>query len=82
MPGPAGNPETFYDHDYGTAYSYGFYVQDEWKITKALTLNYGGRFDIYQSSHIRQNQLNRVQLQSVRRRVGRIFAIDEDAAEP
>jgi outer membrane receptor protein involved in Fe transport len=58
LPGPAGNPETFYDHDYGTAYSYGFYLQDEWKITKRLTLNYGGRLDFYQSSQIRQNQLS------------------------
>jgi hypothetical protein len=51
-------PETFNDLDYGTAYSYGFYLQDEWKVTKALTLNYGGRFDLYQSSQIRQNQLS------------------------
>src|SRR5580658_8605691 len=41
-----------------TAYSYGFYLQDEWKITQALTLNYGGRMDFYQSSFIRQNQLS------------------------
>jgi hypothetical protein len=58
LPGAAGNPETFTDHDYGTAYSYGLYLQDEWKITKQLTLNYGGRFDIYQSSQIRENQLS------------------------
>jgi outer membrane receptor protein involved in Fe transport len=58
LPGPAGAPETFTDQDYGTAYSYGLYLQDEWKLTKALTLNYGGRFDIYQSSQIRQNQLS------------------------
>jgi len=58
LAGAAGNPETFADSDYGTAYSYGFYLQDEWKITKALTLNYGGRFDLYQSSQIRQNQLS------------------------
>lgn len=54
----SGPPETFFDHDYGTAYSYGFYLQDEWKITKQLTLNYGGRLDFYQSSQIRQNQLS------------------------
>jgi outer membrane receptor for ferrienterochelin and colicin len=54
----AGAPETFNDSDYGTAYSYGFYLQDEWKITKAFTLNYGGRMDFYQSSQIRQNQLS------------------------
>jgi hypothetical protein len=54
----AAAPETFHDSTYGTAYSYGFYLQDEWKITKAFTLNYGGRMDFYQSSQIRQNQLS------------------------
>ena len=54
----SGSPETFFDHDTISAYSYGFYLQDEWKITKALTLNYGGRMDFYQSSLIRQNQLS------------------------
>jgi len=54
----AGPPETFNNNDYITAYSYGFYLQDEWKITKQLTLNYGGRMDFYQSSLIRQNQLS------------------------
>jgi len=53
-----GPPFSVFNRDYSTAYSYGIYLQDEWKITKALTLNYGGRFDIYQSSQIRQNQLS------------------------
>jgi TonB-dependent receptor-like protein len=56
--GPGGNPVTFNNSDYITAYSYGFYLQDEWKITKELTLNYGGRMDLYQSSLVRQNQLS------------------------
>jgi hypothetical protein len=53
-----GAPFNVFSHSYETAYSYGVYLQDEWKITKAFTLNYGGRFDIYQSSEIRQNQLS------------------------
>jgi outer membrane receptor protein involved in Fe transport len=53
-----GAPFTVHNRDYSTAYSYGFYAQDEWKITKAVTLNFGGRFDVYQSSQIRQNQLS------------------------
>ena len=54
----AGVPTTFNNSSYVPAYSYGFYLQDEWKITKELTLNYGGRMDFYQSSLIRQNQLS------------------------
>ena len=53
-----GNPFTVQSNDYSTAYSYGFYLQDEWTITKSFTLNFGGRFDLYQSSQIRQNQLS------------------------
>ena len=47
-----------FDRSFDTAYSYGFYLQDEWKVTKALTLNSGGRFDLYKSSEIRENQLS------------------------
>jgi hypothetical protein len=54
----AGAPETFDNSSYVPAYSYGFYLQDEWKITQELTLNYGGRMDFYQSGLIRQNQLS------------------------
>ena len=50
--------EAEFDRSYDTAYSYGFYLQDEWKVTKQLTLNFGGRFDLYQSDEIRENQLS------------------------
>jgi outer membrane receptor protein involved in Fe transport len=43
---------------YETAYMYGFYLQDEWKITKQWTVNFGGRFDLYQNEQIHQNQLS------------------------
>ncbi len=33
----AGAPETFNNSSYVPAYSYGFYLQDEWKVTKELT---------------------------------------------
>ncbi|HUB67716.1 MAG TPA: TonB-dependent receptor [Candidatus Methylacidiphilales bacterium] len=68
--GPGGNPVTFNNSDYITAYSYGFYLQDEWKITKELTLNYGGRMDFYQSSLIRQNQLSP--------RINAVYKFDEN----
>ena len=50
-------PFTIYQHDYRAGGLYGVYLQDEWKILPALTLNYGGRFDIVdQFTH--QNQLS------------------------
>jgi outer membrane receptor protein involved in Fe transport len=36
----------------------GFYLQDEWKIMPKVTLNYGARFDIYNSSFDNENQLS------------------------
>ncbi len=37
---------------------YGVYLQDEWKLTSKLTLNYGARFDVYSSSFDDENQLS------------------------
>jgi len=34
------------DNSSKTGYLYGIYLQDEWKITQQLTLNFGGRFDV------------------------------------
>lgn len=36
---------------------YGFYLQDEWKITRDLTMNYGARFDQMQAN-VSANQLS------------------------
>ena len=36
----------------------GLYLQDEWKIATGLTLNYGARFDISNSSFDNENQLS------------------------
>jgi outer membrane receptor protein involved in Fe transport len=36
----------------------GVYLQDEWKLTSDLTLNYGTRFDVYQSSFDDEHQLS------------------------
>jgi hypothetical protein len=43
---------------YDTAYMYGFYLQDEWKVTRQFTINVGGRFDLYQNDRISQNQIS------------------------
>jgi outer membrane cobalamin receptor len=36
----------------------GAYLQDEWKLCPALTLNYGTRFDVFNSSFDNENQLS------------------------
>ena len=36
---------------------YGVYLQDEWKLTDKLTLNYGARFDLF-ASYISENQIS------------------------
>ena len=36
----------------------GSYLQDEWRIGSALTINYGARFDVFDSSFDRENQLS------------------------
>jgi outer membrane receptor protein involved in Fe transport len=36
----------------------GLYLQDEWKLTSQLTLNFGARFDVFSSSFDDENQLS------------------------
>jgi outer membrane receptor protein involved in Fe transport len=36
----------------------GMYLQDEWKLTSKLTLNYGARFDVFSSSFDAENQFS------------------------
>lgn len=42
---PVGDPEAFQDDHYIRAYDYALYLQDEWKATDRLTINYGVRFE-------------------------------------
>jgi outer membrane receptor protein involved in Fe transport len=39
-------PFTIADKSSKTGQLYGVYLQDEWKLTPTLTLNYGARFDV------------------------------------
>jgi outer membrane receptor for ferrienterochelin and colicins len=50
-------PVTILDNTKATAWTYSAYLQDEWKITEALTLNYGLRFDALQAFR-RENQVS------------------------
>ena len=36
----------------------GIYLQDEWKVASRLTINWGARFDVFNSSFDDENQLN------------------------
>ena len=42
-----GEPIVINDNSGKTAMSYSVYLQDEWALSRTLTLNYGGRFDIF-----------------------------------
>ena len=50
-------PVSYSDANQKTAYLEGFYLQDEWKATDKLTINYGGRFD-HVDAYIRDSQFS------------------------
>ncbi|SDU10953.1 Outer membrane receptor proteins, mostly Fe transport [Verrucomicrobium sp. GAS474] len=54
---PTGDPYAVASRSYQNAYSYGLYLQDEWKVTKAWTVNFGGRLDLYEGQ-VSQNQIS------------------------
>jgi outer membrane receptor for ferrienterochelin and colicins len=50
-------PTTIVDNSRAQAWTYSLYLQDEWKITDALTLNYGLRFDQV-NAFLKENQVS------------------------
>ena len=50
-------PFTIRQGDFKAGWEYGFYLQDEWKPWKPLTINFGGRFDIV-DEFTHQNQFS------------------------
>jgi outer membrane receptor protein involved in Fe transport len=46
------------DNNHSQALYAGTYLQDEWKLTPKLTLNYGGRFDVFNSSFDNEYQFS------------------------
>ncbi len=50
-------PFTIPQGDYKAGWEYGFYLQDEWKPWKPLTINFGGRFDVV-DEFTHQNQFS------------------------
>ena len=55
---PTGGPFPIVDNHTSHAVFFGAYLQDEWKLADALTLNYGARFDAYSSSFDREDQVS------------------------
>ncbi len=50
-------PFTIHQMDYKLGWLYGFYIQDEWKVSTPLTVNFGGRYDIV-DEFTHQNQFS------------------------
>lgn len=50
-------PFTVTDSSKKTGQLYGIYLQDEWKLTPTLTLNYGARYDVVRA-YTKESQLN------------------------
>jgi outer membrane receptor protein involved in Fe transport len=50
-------PTEIVDGHAKTGWTYSAYLQDEWKITPTVTLNYGGRFDVV-NTFVQGNQLS------------------------
>jgi outer membrane receptor protein involved in Fe transport len=46
------------DNNHSQALFAGMYLQDEWKVTPKVTINYGGRFDIFNSSFDNEYQFS------------------------
>jgi outer membrane receptor protein involved in Fe transport len=50
-------PFTIIDAHHKTGHLYGVYLQDEWKLTPKLTLNYGARYDVV-NAYTKESQLS------------------------
>jgi outer membrane receptor protein involved in Fe transport len=65
---PSTTPETIVDNSSKIGMTYGVYVQDEWDMTDALTVNYGLRFDAV-DAYVKESQLSP--------RIGLVYALDD-----
>ena len=54
---PDGLPFQIADNNHKTAELYGAYLQDEWRITPKLTVNYGLRADLW-TAYITESQIS------------------------
>lgn len=51
-------PFSIGDNTHNHALDAGIYIQDEWKLNRVLTLNYGARFDEFDANFDNENQLS------------------------
>jgi len=54
---PPDTPFPIVDNGAKTGWTYSLYLQDEWRVTPTVTLNYGGRFDVV-DAFTHENQLS------------------------
>ena len=54
---PPDTPFPVVDNGAKTGWTYSLYLQDEWRLTPTVTLNYGGRFDVV-DAFTHENQLS------------------------
>jgi outer membrane receptor protein involved in Fe transport len=54
---PPDTPFAIADNAAKTGWTYSIYLQDEWRVTPTITLNYGGRFDVV-DAFTHENQLS------------------------
>jgi outer membrane receptor protein involved in Fe transport len=54
---PPDTPFPIVDNAAKTGWTYSLYLQDEWRVTPTVTLNYGGRFDVV-DAFTHENQLS------------------------
>ena len=55
---PTGTPYPIMDNNNLYGLFTGLYLQDEWKMFSKLTLNFGGRFDVFNSSFDNEHQIS------------------------
>jgi len=65
---PSTAPETIIGNTQKDAQLYSVYLQDEWKLAGALTLNYGARFDVM-NAYVKESQLSP--------RIGLVYKLDD-----
>ncbi|MDD5260757.1 MAG: TonB-dependent receptor [Methylacidiphilales bacterium] len=68
---PMGDPYAITDDHFKRGYDFAFYIQDEWKVTGQLTINFGLRFEQVEA-YTDENQLSP--------RINAVYQVDKNTA--